>query len=712
MRLFHRNDSQYGHQSPPKKTQRIAVIDTETTGLYNSDRIVEVGIVVLDPSTGEIVDEFESLVNPGRDVGPTSIHGITASMVTTAPHFEEIASDIAERIDGCVLSAHNLPFDSRMLGLEFSRAGALFEPGKGLCTLRMFQMRLDLACEEYGIKRDTAHRALDDARAASRLLVIYLNSDVNGSLSAGCEPAEISLPSISLTSHGVCVTRDDVPGAGELPRLQREHRLELSCDDPALLPYLDLLGMALDDLVLTEEEMWELKEEAGRLGLDSNQIALAHELAYKSLASDVGKGDLFIEKQLLDILAPRLGISDEPAFIDQRVPVMIPTVCFTGDAFIKGQFVEREELEDLALAAGWSVEPAVTKSRCTLLVGDRNSQSIKARQARKFGIEIATGDQFAALIGLSSSIPNGPMVHQARSTATGSSKMRPSSRQSTEVTIEVALPVEMRERLALAADQLARLKGSTCDDDEWDKACDEWEAGKFRGDAGLKRLHHILEVFLAYEDEQAPEVALRIADYLRDDAKHGHEETMEAYANAFTIAQTFPFDEDEERRCAVEDVISGWAEYLAEQQDIDHLVGLVETIGSDKELIGSIGARDLVHRMRTSGKIDAAVDAAEKLSARMASAGAILEAADICAEWAQALADSGRSSEAMEVCDRARTFGWESRDLANRYSLILERAKNWEQALEVCNKGLELAPEDEQLYKRRDRCLKHLTSES
>ena len=68
MRLFHRNDSQYGHQSPPRKTQRIAVVDTETTGLYNSDRIIEVGIVVLDPYTGEIIDEFESLVNPGREV--------------------------------------------------------------------------------------------------------------------------------------------------------------------------------------------------------------------------------------------------------------------------------------------------------------------------------------------------------------------------------------------------------------------------------------------------------------------------------------------------------------------------------------------------------------------------------------------------------------------------------------------------------------------
>ena len=649
-------------------------------------------------------------MNPGRDVGPTSIHGITASMVRTAPHFEEIASDIAKRLDGRVLSAHNLPFDSRMLGLEFSKMGTIFEPGQGICTLRLSHMRLDLACEEYGIKRDTAHRALDDARAASKLLAMYLNSDVKGSLSAGREPAVISFPSISLKSHRVCVTRDDVLEVTELPRLQHEHRIDLTCDDPTLLPYLDLLGMALDDFVLTEQEMHELKAEATRLGLDSYQIALAHELAYASLSADVGKRNLSVEKQLLKVLAPRLGISEDPVLLDQGRLVKIPAVCFTGDAFIKGRFVEREELEELALAAGWIVEPAVTKSRCTLLVGDRNSQSIKARQARKFDIEIATGDQFAALIGLSSFTQIGAIGRQ-ESSAPENVEIQPTRRQTEDATIVVALSPEMRERLALAVDQLKQLKGSTYDY-EWEKACDAWDAGKFRGDAGLNRLREILKVFLSKEDEQVHEVALKIAEHLRSDVKHGHEETNEAYANAFAIAQTFAFDDAEERLWVLQDVVSDWAEYLAEQQDIDNLAGLVEAIGSDSELIGSVGVRDFVHRTRTSGKIDVAIDAAQKLSAKMASSGAILEAADICAEWAQALADSDRSTEAMEVCDRARTFGWESRDLANRYSLILERTKNWEQALEVCNKGLELAPEDEQLYKRRDRCLKHLTSES
>ena len=54
----------------------FAVIDVETTGLFPGrlDRVVEVA-VVRATGDGEILDEFETLVNPGRDLGPSSLHG-------------------------------------------------------------------------------------------------------------------------------------------------------------------------------------------------------------------------------------------------------------------------------------------------------------------------------------------------------------------------------------------------------------------------------------------------------------------------------------------------------------------------------------------------------------------------------------------------------------------------------------------------------------
>ncbi len=68
------------------------VIDVETTGLSPEryDRVVEIGIVCVSHE-GEIQDQWATMVNPGRDVGPTHIHGITSTAVLDAPTFEEIA---------------------------------------------------------------------------------------------------------------------------------------------------------------------------------------------------------------------------------------------------------------------------------------------------------------------------------------------------------------------------------------------------------------------------------------------------------------------------------------------------------------------------------------------------------------------------------------------------------------------------------------------
>ena len=69
-----------------------AVIDVETTGFspQQNDRVVEIGVVYVSPR-GEIQDHWSTIVNPRRDVGPTHVHGLTATDVSTAPTFDEIA---------------------------------------------------------------------------------------------------------------------------------------------------------------------------------------------------------------------------------------------------------------------------------------------------------------------------------------------------------------------------------------------------------------------------------------------------------------------------------------------------------------------------------------------------------------------------------------------------------------------------------------------
>jgi len=114
---------------------RIAVIDVETTGVYSTDRIVEVAVLTLD-CDGRVHDEFETLVQPIRDVGPTWLHGIDASMLRGAPTFADVAHHIASRLDGAIVVGHNVRFDMRMIGNELASAGIDIDWGMALDTLR------------------------------------------------------------------------------------------------------------------------------------------------------------------------------------------------------------------------------------------------------------------------------------------------------------------------------------------------------------------------------------------------------------------------------------------------------------------------------------------------------------------------------------------------------------------------------------------------
>src|SRR5690606_31105735 len=133
--------------------RHIAVVDVETTGLspWRHDRIVEIAVVLLSPD-GDICDEYESLVNPGRDVGPTSIHGISASDVIDAPPFAAIAGDVVALLRHAhVLAGHNISFDHNFLRGEFERLPAPFPDVPLFCTCRQLgRQNLAACCEELG----------------------------------------------------------------------------------------------------------------------------------------------------------------------------------------------------------------------------------------------------------------------------------------------------------------------------------------------------------------------------------------------------------------------------------------------------------------------------------------------------------------------------------------------------------------------------------
>ena len=159
-----------------EKIKRFSVVDVETTGFGRDDKICEIAIVGMDAETLEVIDEFETLINPQKNIGRTAhIHKITESMIVGAPTFQNIASEIAERLDRSVLVAHNLPFDNRMIAQEFDEMNATYHPGQGVCTLKLTGEKLARAAEQNGISHNHLHRASEDARVTAKLFRLLCN---------------------------------------------------------------------------------------------------------------------------------------------------------------------------------------------------------------------------------------------------------------------------------------------------------------------------------------------------------------------------------------------------------------------------------------------------------------------------------------------------------------------------------------------------------
>ena len=96
-------------------------LDTETTGLSPEfgDRMCE--IALLKTKNGEILDSYQSLINPGRMISPgaSAVNGITDEMVQGKPYFKDIIDDFMRIIDNSVLVIHNAPFDLSFLSTQF-----------------------------------------------------------------------------------------------------------------------------------------------------------------------------------------------------------------------------------------------------------------------------------------------------------------------------------------------------------------------------------------------------------------------------------------------------------------------------------------------------------------------------------------------------------------------------------------------------------------
>ena len=152
------------------KDTTYCVFDLETTGFsFRTEKITEIGIMKI--RNGEIIDTFETFVNPEKPIPPKvqEVTHITDDMVKDAPKIEEILPKVMEFFGDSVLVAHNADFDTGFLRYNCQQLGYKFE-NTYLDTLALAKnlfpnykkYKLGVIAENLGIEVLVAHRALDD----------------------------------------------------------------------------------------------------------------------------------------------------------------------------------------------------------------------------------------------------------------------------------------------------------------------------------------------------------------------------------------------------------------------------------------------------------------------------------------------------------------------------------------------------------------------
>ena len=146
----------------------LIIFDLETTGLdIVKDRVIQISFIKLMPTGEELRKNY--FVNPGKPI-PKEVEqltGITNKDVKDAPHFKQIANELATQFKGCDFAGFNSNhFDIPMLAEEMLRAGIDFDFGS--CRLidvqtifhKMERRNLSAAYKFY-----TGHKMEDDFQA-------------------------------------------------------------------------------------------------------------------------------------------------------------------------------------------------------------------------------------------------------------------------------------------------------------------------------------------------------------------------------------------------------------------------------------------------------------------------------------------------------------------------------------------------------------------
>jgi len=163
----------------------FAIVDLETTGWVPGEAMItEIGAVLV--CGGRVRAQYSSLVNPGSAIPEqvTDLTGINDAMVASAPPLATVLAGFLSFAHGCVLAAHNAPFDLAFLTAACKACDLPWPRFRVLDTVELAHRvlgeqevtdcKLATLAAHFGTRTKPRHRALPDALATADVLTALL----------------------------------------------------------------------------------------------------------------------------------------------------------------------------------------------------------------------------------------------------------------------------------------------------------------------------------------------------------------------------------------------------------------------------------------------------------------------------------------------------------------------------------------------------------
>jgi len=149
----------------------LAIIDTETTGVKDSDQMIEIACIIFDVKSKTIIHQLSTLIYSELDNQGVRKNKISKEALEVAKSREKVSKHIHDCIiklaNSCdYVLAHNVEFDKKFIPQITS---------PWLCTMDDFRWESDSKnllgiANDYGIPIFNNHRALDDCNLVVQLL--------------------------------------------------------------------------------------------------------------------------------------------------------------------------------------------------------------------------------------------------------------------------------------------------------------------------------------------------------------------------------------------------------------------------------------------------------------------------------------------------------------------------------------------------------------